>query len=131
MLVNVHGGGGELSRCAFPSFFGMMVAASNRRERAGVAELADAPDLGSGTERCEGSSPFARTMKRTRPGSCKASWLFYVLLPGSGRASVVIRAGSPALELSESESGEVRSCALGDEPPEKEARDGAGGGEQR
>ena len=29
--------------------------------RAGVAELADAPDLGSGIERCEGSSPFART----------------------------------------------------------------------
>ena len=28
---------------------------------AGVAELADAPDLGSGTARCEGSSPFART----------------------------------------------------------------------
>ena len=31
---------------------------------AGVAELADAPDLGSGTERCEGSSPFARTICR-------------------------------------------------------------------
>ena len=26
-----------------------------------VAELADAPDLGSGTVRCEGSSPFVRT----------------------------------------------------------------------
>ena len=29
--------------------------------RAGVAELVDAPDLGSGIERCEGSSPFTRT----------------------------------------------------------------------
>ena len=28
---------------------------------AGVAELVDAPDLGSGIERCEGSSPFTRT----------------------------------------------------------------------
>ena len=28
---------------------------------AGVAELADAPDLGSGINRCGGSSPFART----------------------------------------------------------------------
>src|SRR6478609_4203551 len=27
-----------------------------------VAELADAPDLGSGTVRCEGSSPFVRTI---------------------------------------------------------------------
>ena len=31
-----------------------------RAEYAGVAELADAPDLGSGIARCEGSSPFAR-----------------------------------------------------------------------
>lgn len=30
--------------------------------RAGVAELVDAPDLGSGIERCEGSSPFTRTI---------------------------------------------------------------------
>ncbi len=28
---------------------------------AGVAELVDAPDLGSGIERCGGSSPFTRT----------------------------------------------------------------------
>ena len=28
---------------------------------AGVAELADAPDLGSGISRCVGSSPIART----------------------------------------------------------------------
>src|SRR3546814_13022123 len=28
---------------------------------AGVAKLVDAPDLGSGIERCGGSSPFART----------------------------------------------------------------------
>ena len=30
---------------------------------AGVAELADAPDLGSGEATREGSSPFARTIK--------------------------------------------------------------------
>ena len=29
---------------------------------AGVAELVDAPDLGSGIERCGGSSPFTRTI---------------------------------------------------------------------
>ena len=29
--------------------------------RAGVAELVDAPDLGSGAERRGGSSPFTRT----------------------------------------------------------------------
>ena len=28
-----------------------------------MAELADAPDLGSGIARCEGSSPFARTIE--------------------------------------------------------------------
>lgn len=28
---------------------------------AGMAELVDAPDLGSGSERSEGSSPFTRT----------------------------------------------------------------------
>src|SRR3546814_8383391 len=35
---------------------------------AGVAELVDAPDLGSGIARCGGSSPFARTrfVVRTR-----------------------------------------------------------------
>ena len=32
-------------------------------ERAKVAELADAPDLGSGTERCGGSSPPFRTIE--------------------------------------------------------------------
>ena len=31
---------------------------------AGVAELVDAPDLGSGTERCGGSSPSARTKQQ-------------------------------------------------------------------
>ena len=30
-------------------------------ENAGMAELADAPDLGSGTARCAGSSPVTRT----------------------------------------------------------------------
>ena len=34
------------------------------RARAGVAELVDAPDLGSGIERCGGSSPFARTSRK-------------------------------------------------------------------
>ena len=33
--------------------------------RAGVAELVDALDLGSSIERCGGSSPFARTNRRT------------------------------------------------------------------
>ena len=33
-------------------------------EFAKVAELADAPDLGSGTERCGGSSPPFRTISR-------------------------------------------------------------------
>jgi hypothetical protein len=33
-------------------------------ENAKVAELADAPDLGSGTERCGGSSPPFRTNKK-------------------------------------------------------------------
>jgi hypothetical protein len=32
-------------------------------DSAKVAELADAPDLGSGTERCGGSSPPFRTKK--------------------------------------------------------------------
>ena len=32
--------------------------------RAGVAELADAPDLGSGTERYGSSSLFARTSRK-------------------------------------------------------------------
>ena len=30
-------------------------------DHADMAELADAPDLGSGSERSEGSSPFIRT----------------------------------------------------------------------
>ena len=29
-----------------------------------MAELVDAPDLGSGSSRCEGSSPFGRTDKK-------------------------------------------------------------------
>jgi hypothetical protein len=33
--------------------------------RARVAELADAPDLGSGSERIRGSSPLARTSLRS------------------------------------------------------------------
>ena len=35
------------------------------RSHAKVAELADAPDLGSGTERCGGSSPPFRTKEQT------------------------------------------------------------------
>lgn len=34
--------------------------------QADVAELADAPDLGSGSERSEGSSPFIRISKRSK-----------------------------------------------------------------
>ena len=34
---------------------------------AGVAELVDAPDLGSGIARCGGSSPLARTTLSHRP----------------------------------------------------------------
>lgn len=30
---------------------------------AGVVKLVDTPDLGSGASRCEGSSPFARTLE--------------------------------------------------------------------
>jgi hypothetical protein len=36
-----------------------------RGERAKVAELVDAPDLGSGAARLEGSSPSLRTSRRT------------------------------------------------------------------
>ena len=36
---------------------------SVRFSHAKVAELADAPDLGSGTERCGGSSPPFRTIE--------------------------------------------------------------------
>ena len=45
-----------LSRLHFPK-----AGKRGRPECAGVAELADAPDLGSGVERRMGSSPFART----------------------------------------------------------------------
>lgn len=34
--------------------------------QADVAELADAPDLGSGSERSEGSSPFIRISKSSK-----------------------------------------------------------------
>jgi hypothetical protein len=37
------------------------ISGRRRSEPAKVAELADAPDLGSGTERCGGSSPPFRT----------------------------------------------------------------------
>ena len=35
---------------------------------AGVAELADAPDLGSGVNRCAGSSPVTRTSMSVHNG---------------------------------------------------------------
>ncbi len=38
--------------------------AIGRMERAGVAELVDAPDLGSGAVRRGGSSPFTRTISK-------------------------------------------------------------------
>ena len=57
----------------------MMIAAlphcGRGYERAGVAELADAPDLGSGIARWEGSSPFASTI-RTPKGELAASPAF-------------------------------------------------------
>ena len=37
-------------------------------EYAGVAELADAPDLGSGIHRCAGSSPVTRKREKTTKG---------------------------------------------------------------
>src|SRR5713226_10435414 len=46
--------------------FGMLSSISPRVVRvAKVAELADAPDLGSGTERCGGSSPPFRTISQS------------------------------------------------------------------
>ncbi len=51
-----------MSGCDYPNsrvlFF---LPIQHRLEIAKVAELADAPDLGSGTERCGGSSPPFRT----------------------------------------------------------------------
>jgi hypothetical protein len=38
---------------------------------ADVAELADAPDLGSGIARCEGSSPFIRIFRKKVKIACK------------------------------------------------------------
>jgi hypothetical protein len=36
--------------------------AALKKDVAGVVKLVDTPDLGSGAARCEGSSPFARTI---------------------------------------------------------------------
>ena len=42
---------------------------------AGMAKLVDAPDLGSGIERCEGSSPFPRTRETAAlRGPCFFGW---------------------------------------------------------
>ena len=48
--------------------------------RAGVAKLVDAPDLGSGIERCGGSSPFARTslVSYGKAGLIEIFWLWNV-----------------------------------------------------
>ena len=52
----------ELVLLYYASVVRMRFHADVRNGRAGVAKLADAPDLGSGAERRMGSSPFARTM---------------------------------------------------------------------
>ena len=39
------------------------------RDQARMVELADTPDLGSGAERCKGSSPFPGTIANQR--SCR------------------------------------------------------------
>src|SRR5688500_8153118 len=45
------------------------------KTRAKVAELVDAPDLGSGAERCGGSSPPFRTNGTVAPaGTCYELW---------------------------------------------------------
>ena len=47
-----------------------------------MAELADAPDLESGTNRCEGSSPFTRTNNesvRTADTKINQKWLIFLL----------------------------------------------------
>ena len=65
--------------------FGIMVAAlvASEKRRAGVAELADAPDLGSGGETREGSSPFARTILQLLKGqTTRRTFLFHPSAPG-------------------------------------------------
>ncbi len=42
-----------------------------------MAKLADAPDLGSGSERSEGSSPFIRTIK----SNCKKTGSYQLVKP--------------------------------------------------
>ena len=51
---------------------------------AGVAELADAPDLGSGGETREGSSPFARTIRALAAALCMVPRLCEVMCPPGG-----------------------------------------------
>ena len=48
-------------RTLTPSFAGSNPASPAISKNAGVAELADAPDLGSGAARRGGSTPFTRT----------------------------------------------------------------------
>ncbi len=49
--------------------------------RAGVAELADAPDLGSGIARCGGSSPSARTIEAEKTRSDTATTAGRITVP--------------------------------------------------
>ncbi len=53
--VGLEGGKSE-------QFADLIWMVSHPRTSAGVAELVDAPDLGSGAERRGGSSPFTRTI---------------------------------------------------------------------
>ncbi|MEY2695495.1 MAG: hypothetical protein RLZZ72_751, partial [Actinomycetota bacterium] len=56
---------------------------------AGVAKLADAPDLGSGAERRGGSSPFTRT-KKNPPREISGDFSFALVLRYANRVAVVV-----------------------------------------
>ncbi len=53
----------HLQRLVRATHSGTQVA--GKPKRAAVAELVDAPDLGSGIARCGGSSPFSRTINKS------------------------------------------------------------------
>src|SRR5215813_14590609 len=81
--------------------FGCVVARSGRRaplealRRAKVAELADAPDLGSGGETRGGSSPPFRTMSshpERSEGTLPTSRLFLNQIPRENRSGFRLRA---------------------------------------
>ncbi len=68
---------------AFFWYHGRCACCKRKRRRAGVAELADAPDLGSGGETREGSSPFARTILQLLKGqTTRRTFLFHPSAPG-------------------------------------------------